>query len=70
MTGGTHQRKAFLTSAGQINSFDRRKVSAMCGKLGAFINQVQAQSGKTLIQVDADGLIRQASDARAAIGCK
>jgi len=53
-----------------VKALTRGNVTATCGKLGAFINQVQAQSGKTLRLEDTNSLIAQAMDARAALGCR
>jgi hypothetical protein len=63
-----HQAQNLLQST--ISAVNRGNVSASCGKLGAFINQVQAQSGKTLRVENANNLIAQATEARAAMGCK
>jgi hypothetical protein len=61
-----HQAQNLLQST--INSVNRGNISATCGKLGAFINQAQAQSGKTLRVDEANTLIDQATAKRA--GCK
>ena len=53
-----------------IDKLNRGNTAAACGQLGAFINQVQAQSGKALMPLDAASLIGMASDARAASGCQ
>ena len=53
-----------------IDKLNRGNTAAACGQLGAFINQVQAQSGKALMPLDAATLIGMASDARAASGCQ
>jgi hypothetical protein len=53
-----------------LDKISRGNTVAACGKLGAFINQVQAQSGKSLLAADADTLITSASNARAALSCQ
>jgi hypothetical protein len=41
-----------------------------CGTLGAFINQVKAQSGKSIPAGTASSLIAAAQQIEAVIGCK
>ncbi|MDH5265210.1 MAG: HYR domain-containing protein, partial [Betaproteobacteria bacterium] len=52
-----------LSAAGAGN------VTTACNLLGAFINEVQAQSGKAITTVQANQLISAANQARAALGC-
>jgi hypothetical protein len=52
-----------------LSSLSRGNTGAACNKLGAFINQVQAQTGKQLTAVQANQLIYSATDARSALGC-
>jgi hypothetical protein len=52
-----------------LKSITAANVGAACGQLGAFINQVEAQRGKKLTQVEANTLVRMAGDAKAALGC-
>ncbi len=44
-------------------------LATACGKLAAFVNQVEAQSGKKISTATAASLIEQAQAIRAAIGC-
>lgn len=41
-----------------------------CGKVGAFINQVQAYSPKQIPATDAEALIDQATALRQSLGCR
>jgi hypothetical protein len=50
-------------------NFAAGKLNGACGKLGAFINQVKAQSGKKIAAADADDLIAEAEAVRAGLGC-
>ena len=43
--------------------------SNVCGQMGAFINETQAQSGKKLTVAQADQLIAAAQQIRAVLGC-
>lgn len=52
-----------LSAAGAGN------VTTACNLLGAFINEVQAQSGKAITTVQANQLISAANQAKAALGC-
>ena len=52
-----------------LRSLDRGNTSATCNQLGAFINQVQAQSGRQLTTAEATALIESATAARGALGC-
>ena len=53
-----------------LRSLDKGNTGAGCNQLGAFINQVQAQSGKKLTVAEATALIQVATDARGALGCQ
>ena len=53
-----------------LSSLSRGNTGAACNQLGAFINQVQAQTGKQLTAVQANQLIHSATDARSALGCR
>lgn len=44
-------------------------VVAACGKLGSFINEVKAQSGKALTMAQANQLIAAANRVKASLGC-
>jgi virginiamycin B lyase len=44
-------------------------VTAACGSLGAYINEVQAQSGKKLDSECADALVLEATAVRESLGC-
>jgi hypothetical protein len=57
-----------LTNA-QRNA-DADKLNGACGKLGAFIHQVKAQSGKKIAAGDADDLITEAGALRESLGCR
>ena len=50
-------------------SIDGCNPSSACGNLGAFINAVEAQSGKSLTVEQANELIAGAQQVRAALGC-
>ena len=56
-----------LTSAAQ--AIARGNITAACGQLDAFVNQVQAQRGKTIAPATADAWIASAMQIRGAIGC-
>jgi hypothetical protein len=51
---------------GQINSGN---TGAACNQLSAFINQVQAQSGKNLTPGEASQLLQAANAIKASLGC-
>lgn len=44
-------------------------LAGACGKLGAFANEVRAQTGKTIDAVEAAELVGQVSALRASLGC-
>lgn len=46
-----------------------RNVAAACGSLGAYINEVQAQTGKKLETEYADALVLEATAVRESLGC-
>lgn len=50
-------------------ALDSGDTSAACGKLGAFVNEVQAQSGKKIPTIEAAALVAAANDLRAQLGC-
>lgn len=52
-----------------LNSISSGNTGAACNQLGAFINQVQAQSGKKLTTAEATALIGFAASAKTALGC-
>jgi hypothetical protein len=62
------QANNLLQSA--LRSINGGNIGAACNQLGAFINQVQAQAGKSLTTTDAASLITSATDARGALGCR
>jgi hypothetical protein len=51
------------------NAFNTERGHAACGELGAFINEVQAQSGKSLTAEEAGSLIATATFLREITGC-
>jgi hypothetical protein len=53
-----------------LKSLDNSNTGAGCNQLGAFIIQVQGQSGKKLTIAEATALIQAATDARGALGCQ
>jgi hypothetical protein len=53
-----------------LRSLDRSNTGAACNQLGAFSNQVEAQSGRQLTAAEAAALLRSATDARGALGCR
>jgi hypothetical protein len=66
--------------SGIIRSFDSKLMAALgaleagdltaaCGSLGAFVNHVNAQTGKTLTPAQAQGLISAAVTIRTALSC-
>jgi hypothetical protein len=61
------QAIGLLTNASQ--QFDAGNVRPACNDLNAFINQVQAQTGKQLTVSSANGLITAADQIRAALDC-
>jgi len=52
-----------------LNNFNKGNVGDACDQLNAFINKVQAQSGKSLSAVEANQLLLAAADAQRALGC-
>ena len=54
---------------GAASALDRGNIQAACGSLGAFLNEVNAQTGKQLTTAQADLLIAEAARIRAALGC-
>ena len=70
-------------SQGVVNSLDAKlqtilaaldaanagQLASACSKLTAFINEAQAQAGKSITQADADRLIGDAQRIKAVIGC-
>ena len=56
--------------ANVLRALNGGQINAACGSLGAFINQVQAQAGKSLTAAHAGQLIGSATDARAALACR
>jgi len=62
-------RQALSLLQNALSSVDRNNLSAACSQVTALISQVQAQSGKTLTTAQADELLRQANDVKAALGC-
>jgi Tol biopolymer transport system component len=59
--------KAKLQSA--LAKLGDGQLAAACNTLNAFINEVQAQSGKKIMAGDAMALINDANEIRAALGC-
>jgi hypothetical protein len=53
-----------------LKSLSANNVPTACNQLAAFIDQVQAQSGKSLTTTEASTLVQQATDARAGLGCQ
>lgn len=51
------------------NALERGNVNAACGSLQAFLNEVEAQSGKSLTEAEAAALAAHATRIRAVIGC-
>ena len=51
------------------NALGRGNNQAACGSLGAFLNEVNAQTGKKLTAAEADTLIAEATRIRAGLGC-
>ena len=52
-----------------LGRIETGNVEAACNQLGAFINQVRAQTGKNLTAAEAAGLIDSATAVRSALGC-
>ena len=65
---GFRQSNSLLQNV--IKSLGGNNVGAACNQLGAFINQVQAQSGKALTADEATLLIQQARDAMGGLACR
>jgi hypothetical protein len=49
--------------------FDRGNIVASCNVLGAFTHEVQAQAGKSIPAVQAQGLLTDANGIRSLMGC-
>jgi hypothetical protein len=64
---GLQQALKLLQNA--VSSLDRSTASAACGQVSAFVNQVQAQTGKTLTPDKAALLLKQAADIKGALAC-
>ena len=62
------QGAALLTTV--LQKIASGKVTAACNSINAFVNQVQAQSGKQLTAVQAAALIASARRISAALGCR
>jgi N-acetylneuraminic acid mutarotase len=62
-----HAKTNLLQNA--LQSLSDGDTGTACSQLSAFINQVQAQTGKSISPADAPSLIQGAMAARAAIGC-
>ena len=62
------QGRAILLNV--LHSLERRDTVAACNQLGAFLNMVAAQSGKTLTVGQASALTLGAVAVRAALGCR
>jgi hypothetical protein len=52
-----------------LSSLNRGNTVAACNQLGAFLNQVRAQAGKSLTTSEANSLTITAFAAKAALGC-
>jgi len=52
-----------------LRALNNGQFGAACNQMGAFINQVQGQSGKSLTVAQAAQLILSATNAKAALGC-
>jgi hypothetical protein len=65
---GFQQSKNLLWNV--LKSLAANNVDAACNQLAAFINQVQAQSGKALTADEANTLIQQAREAMGGLACK
>jgi hypothetical protein len=63
-----HQGENLLENL--LASLDRDNLSAACGQLGAFINAVRAQAGRTLTVEEAEGLEARAVGVRSVLGCQ
>lgn len=50
-------------------ALDSGDTTAACGKLGAFVNEVEAQSGKKIPASEAAALVAAANDLKAQLGC-
>ncbi len=54
---------------GAASALDRGNSEAACGNLGAFLNEVNAQTGRKLTSAQADVLTAEATRIRAVLGC-
>ncbi len=54
---------------GAASALDRGNPQAACGSLGAFLNEVHAQTGKKLAVAQAALLVAEATRIRAVLGC-
>ncbi len=55
---------------GVLRSIRAGNIGAACNQVGSFINQVKAQTGKSLTTADATTLIGSAVDVRSSLGCR
>jgi hypothetical protein len=55
--------------AGALNAANAGNTATACNKLGSFINEVQAQSGKALTTAQATQLINAALQIKTVMGC-
>jgi len=62
-------RQALNLLQNLLAALNRNNPAAACGQLNAFIDQVRAQTGKRLSVDEASGLIRDATDIAATLGC-
>jgi len=62
------QASSLLQNA--ASSTARNNVSSACGQMTAFVNQVQAQTGKSLTRAQAADLLSRAADVKATLGCR
>jgi hypothetical protein len=53
-----------------LQSLGNGNITAACNQLSAFMNEVQAQSSKSLSIADATAFTNSAANARAALGCR
>jgi hypothetical protein len=52
-----------------LAALDGGRVGSACNQLGAFIHEVNAQTGKAITSADAAALIAAATQIQAALGC-
>jgi Low-density lipoprotein receptor repeat class B len=64
------ERGLLAKPGGAQRKVDADRLTRACGKLGAFANEVRAQTGKRIDGAEAAELVSQLSTVRASLGCR